>query len=183
MPTPAPRAPTPAEVQLLAARRQFVNFVRSRINEPDLAEDIVQEALLRAVAALGDLRDEDCLVPWFYRILRNAIVDAYRRRDVLARRTTPLDGLDLPDEPADEDDATLCECFRDLIPALRPEYGEVIEADLAAEPTEALAGRLGITANNLKVRRHRARQALRSRLEETCRLCATHGCLDCTCET
>ena len=44
------------------------------------------------------------------------------------------------------------------------------------------ASDLGITPNNLKVRRHRARRALRARLEETCRICAAHGCLDCTCE-
>ena len=32
------------------------------------------------------------------------------------------------------------------------------------------------------VRLHRARKALRLRLEETCRACADHGCLDCTCK-
>jgi hypothetical protein len=28
-----------------------------------------------------------------------------------------------------------------------------------------------------------ARQALKQRLEETCRICAVHGCLDCTCQS
>jgi len=45
-----------------------------------------------------------------------------------------------------------------------------------------VAKELGITPNNLKVRRHRARQQLRERLEEVCRTCAKHGCLDCSCE-
>ena len=43
------------------------------------------------------------------------------------------------------------------------------------------AARHGISLDNVKVRRHRARKALRERLVDTCRLCADHGCLDCTC--
>lgn len=46
-----------------------------------------------------------------------------------------------------------------------------------------MAEHLGITRNNLKVRRYRARQQLRERLEETCQACAEQGCLDCTCST
>lgn len=49
------------------------------------------------------------------------------------------------------------------------------------ESPAAVAADLGITRNNLKVRRHRARKQLRARLEDLCRLCAHHGCLDCTC--
>lgn len=172
------------EVQLFAARQEFLGFVRRRVSDPDLAEDILQDALLRAIRSADTLEDDARLVPWFYRILRNAIIDAYRRRDVRQRRTTRLeDEFDVAEDPSDSDERTLCECFRALIPTLKPEYAEVLDAvDLREESTETVTARLGITANNLKVRRHRARQALRERLEETCRVCSTHGCLDCTCE-
>ena len=62
----------------------------------------------------------------------------------------------LPDLPdlSDEEERTICACFRALLPAMKPEYAELIEAmDLGGETPEAVAGRLGITANNLKVRR------------------------------
>jgi len=172
------------EQQLGAARQDFLRFVRSRISDPELAEDVLQDALLRAVQSSHTLREQDRVVPWFYRILRNAIIDAYRRRDVRQRRTVALDEeFDLPDVISDADDRRLCECFRALIPTLKPEYAEVLEAvELGQESTEAVTQRLGITANNLKVRRHRARQALRERLEQTCRVCSEHGCIDCTCE-
>ena len=79
--------------------------------------------------------------------------------------------LDAEDEP--EVEQRLCECFRALLPMLKPEYAEVIEVlDLANESTEAATTRLGISANNLKVRHHRARQAARRKLEATCRVCA-----------
>jgi RNA polymerase sigma factor (sigma-70 family) len=176
--------PTTLETQLAEGRDQFLAFVRRRLADPDLAEDVLQDAYVRAVSAAPELRDEERITAWFYRILRNAIVDAYRRRDVRDRRAAPLDApdTDLPDEPSEEDDRILCACFRDLLPTLNPGYAELIETvELGDEPPEAAAQRLGVTPNNLKVRRHRARQALRKRLEETCRLCAAHGCLDCTC--
>ena len=77
----------------------------------------------------------------------------------------------------------MCACVLDLVPTLKPEYAAVIEADLAERDPESVADALGVTRNNLKVRRHRARQQLRARLEETCRLCAAHSCLDCTCSS
>ena len=59
--------------------------------------------------------------------------------------------------------------------------GHVNSHHNAVEDDYRVAERLDITRNNLKVRHHRARQQLRERLEETCRTCATHGCIDCTC--
>ncbi|SLM45275.1 ECF family RNA polymerase sigma factor (fragment) [Nitrospira sp. ND1] len=41
---------------------------------------------------------------------------------------------------------------------------------------------LQVTPNNLTVRLHRARQALRASLEQTCGLCTRQGCFNCTCE-
>jgi RNA polymerase sigma factor (sigma-70 family) len=166
--------------RLVAARDQFLGYIRKRVDDPELAEDILQDGLLRAVRAGPRLRDEERLVPWFYSILQHAIVDAYRRRGVERRRLSPAEG----DEPAaePEDEAVLCECFRSLVPTLKAEYADLIQTvELGGESPQAAAARLGVTPNNLKVRRHRARQALRRRLEETCRTCAEHGCLDCTC--
>lgn len=174
------RAGTRVEDRLFDARDRFLGYIRKRIGDPDLAEDILQDGLLRAIRATPDLRDEDRIVPWFYRVLQNAIVDAYRHRG--AERAHQVPG-DVPEIAAEtEDDAELCACFERLVPTLKSEYAELIQAvELGNEPPAAAASRLGITPNNLKVRRHRARQALRQRLEETCRTCADHGCLDCTC--
>ena len=173
---------------LLAGRERFLAYVRSKISDPEVAEDILQESLLKALRSAPELKDEERLVPWFYRVLQNAITDTYRRRAVERQRVGVLEVDRLGEqEPAAElsaeEEAVLCECFRPLVPALRSEYAELIEAlDLGSETSDQAATRLGITANNLKVRHHRARQALRKRLEETCRVCAEHHCLDCTCE-
>ncbi len=175
---------TDAQEALSAARSQYLAFVRRRVSDPELAEDILQEAFLRAFRAAPDIDDGERLAAWFYRVLRNAVVDAYRRQDVQTRRVERLyDGHDLADlsEAAERE---LCECFRALLPSLRPEYAAVLAAvDLEERPAHEVAEELGLTTNNLNVRRHRARRALRESLEATCRVCADHGCLDCICET
>lgn len=174
-------APSGLEELLAEGRAKFVAFVLARVGDPELAEDIVQDSLLKAVRSADELRERDRLVPWFYQVLRNAIIDAYRRKDVQRRHVVQELPEDLT-EPSPDDIATLCACFRALLPTLKPEYREVIDLlDLQGRESASVAAALGVSPNNLKVRRHRARQALRQRLEETCRVCAEGHCLDCTC--
>lgn len=165
---------------LLDARARLAAFVRQRVSDPETADDIVQDTLLSALRAAPELREEEKLSAWLFQIARNAIADHYRRE---ARHAEAVRELASPlDAPTPDDDAALCACFRTLLPTLSPAYAEVIEiVDLESEPSAAAAARLGISRDNLKVRLHRARRQLRERLEATCRTCATHGCLDCSC--
>jgi RNA polymerase sigma-70 factor (ECF subfamily) len=157
----------------------FTAFVRRRVGDGDLAAEVVQEALAKALAHDAQLRDDDRLEAWFYRILRNTIADVVARRD--RQRALPL-GPEHHPLASDDESREACACLASVIAALPPQYAEVLAAvDLAGEDGAAVAGRLGISATNLKVRRHRAREALKESLERTCRLCARHGCLDCHC--
>lgn len=171
----------PVEETLLRHRTRLLGFIRSKIADPDMAEDILQEGLLRAIRSAGELREEEKLLPWFYRVLNNAIIDTYRRKGTESQYQTAYGQNErLLETP--ENDAAICECFRTVLPSLKPEYSQVIETlELANGEPETLARQLHISTNNLKVRRHRARQALRQLIDQTCRVCAVHGCLDCTC--
>ena len=53
--------------------------------------------------------------------------------------------------------------------------------DLEGEAVNGAAQAIGITPNNAGVRLHRARKALLREVQRSCRTCATHGCLDCSC--
>jgi RNA polymerase sigma factor (sigma-70 family) len=168
------------ESQLLQQLDAFVAFARRRVQDPALAADAVQESLLKAIKSADQLRDDESVTAWFYRILRRTIIDLYRRRDVTQRAMQRLEAEH--EKRSEPDFRVACECLESLIPALKPEYGELIRAlDLEGQPPGEIAARRKLTLNNLRVRHHRARQQLRQRLEETCRLCARHGCLDCTC--
>lgn len=160
----------------------MLRYIRTKISDPELAEDILQESLLKALSSAPALRDEEKIVPWFYRIVNNAITDLYRHRGVVSKYVERIpEGEEPGIEPQEE--ANICACIRDIIPTLKPEYAALIEElDLNEGENEAVAERIGITRNNLKVRHHRARTQLRQRIEETCRTCAKHGCLDCSCK-
>lgn len=183
MAKPATNKATPRhiEAQLLGELEKFTQFVRARVGDPHLAADVVQDSLLKAMKAANHLRDEESVTAWFYRILRHSIIDLHRRR---ATNQSALDRLEreLDSPPGTEGERVACACVETLIPTLHPEYAELIRRlDLGGETPESVGGTLGLTANNLRVRHHRARQQLRERLEQTCRLCAKHGCLNCTC--
>jgi len=159
----------------------FVRFARQQVRDHDLAADVVQEALTRALQHETQLRDEERVVAWFYRILRNTITDLRRRQARAQRRTEdelPAADVALPPEEHRE----LCACLGKLVETLRPEHRDLLRAvDLGDEEPAAAAARLSITTNNLNVRRHRARKALEEQLRATCRMCAVHGCVDCDC--
>ncbi|MCC6669501.1 MAG: RNA polymerase sigma factor [Planctomycetes bacterium] len=167
--------------RLLENLTAFVAFARRRVGDPELAADAVQEALLKALAHADSVRDEERLVAWFYRILRNTLADLIERRGrerVRSAPDVPEDDLAAPAETL----AAVCACLGTAIDALPGAQAELLRAvDLGGEETAAAARRLGITPNNLKVRRHRARQALHKSLLQTCKVCATHGCIECEC--
>ena len=73
---------------------QLRAFVRRRIADPDRAEDLVGDILLRIHRNLGTVDDRERLAHWVSRVARNAVIDEYRRTGrgreqlVATRRTT-----------------------------------------------------------------------------------------------
>lgn len=166
---------------LVDNHERFLRFLRKRVGSRDAAEDILQSAFVRSLEKGRGLRAQESSVAWFYRVLRNALTDHYRRqaaegRALKGRAATHPDGHDA------ELERTVCACIEDLIGTLKPEYAEILrKVDLEGAAIRDLAAREGIKPNNAMVRLHRARKALHGRLVQSCGTCTTHGCLECTC--
>jgi RNA polymerase sigma-70 factor (ECF subfamily) len=168
-------------IALLARdRAQVLRMARRRLPSEADAEEVVQRALVRAVERAGSLEDPARAGVWFGRILHHAIADFYRARG--RARTEDIDALDLPaaePEPA----GNACRCGMTLLDSLRPAYADVLRhVDVDGEDTDAAAAALGISTTNLHVRLHRARKALRGRVEAHCCVSSAGPCLDCTCD-
>jgi RNA polymerase sigma factor (sigma-70 family) len=168
---------------LLELRQQFLGFLERRVHDCHAAEDILQAAYARAIEAGGQLRAEESSVAWFYRILRNAVIDHYRRRAsedaALARWTRELQTSAAPEPELEE---TACQCIAGALEVLTPAYSEVLRmVDLGETSLAEYAKKRGITPGNAAVRAHRARAALRKELIRCCGTCAEHGCLECRC--
>lgn len=173
-----------AAAVLVENHRNFLAFLERRVESRAVAEEILQAAFVRSLEKGGGLRDDESAVAWFYRVLRNAVIDHYRRRDAEARALEKEGVAQLVREELRDDDVkgAICACVNELIPTLKREYGDILRAvDLEEKSVSDVARSLGITPNNASVRLFRARQALKRQLERTCRTCATHGCLDCSC--
>lgn len=173
--------------RLLEQESAFRDFLRKRLSDNVVVEDLLQQSLMKAVERHHDLQKSDSAISWFYRILRNTVVDYYRSHAADHRKVDGLlqkmvvSGED--QTPAlDELRPTICACLGALLQSMRPAYADLIRRiDLGGEPPATVAKDLKLTANNLTVRLHRARQALRAALEESCGICTKHGCLNCTC--
>ncbi len=182
--TPTTSLSPKAIEQLVSGHREFLAFLERRVESRAVAEDILQAAFTRGLERGSGVQEEK-VVAWFYRVLRNAVVDHYRQR-ATASRALEAWGREFPDtqQPEAELRQEICQCLSGLLGTLKPEYRDALQiVDVEEGTLKDLAQRSGITAENAAVRVHRARAALRRQIEKACGTCAIHGCVDCSCES
>ena len=178
-------ADTPAPIAaLLENHRAFLRYLERRIGDRGLAEDILQEAFAKVVARPEQAPADESIVPWFYRTLRNAAIDQFRRRGAADRAYEAFAReLESREAPSEEIETEICACVSRLAATLKPEYAEALTAiEVGGTPVKVFAEQKGLSSNNAAVRVFRAREALKKRVTESCGTCAEHGCVNCTCK-
>ena len=139
------------ETTLIESHQDIFRFLVRKLRNEADAKDVIQEFYVKALTRFDDLKDEDRLRGWLSQILRSTIADFFRAR----ARTRK---------------------------ALGTYYADLIwRVDLLGEDRSAIADDLGLTDNGLRVKLHRARRAMRDRLEQTCLTCVEHGYFRCAC--
>lgn len=168
----------------LSYREYLLRFALQRISDYGSAEDIVQDTFLSGWNARRQFRGDCSEKTWLTGILRNKIIDHYRRN---SRRPSVI-ASDL-DGPADESGSV---SWMDRQPDLRPVNRPGSETDkrefldeldravnslpekmglayrmreIEGQSTEEITRKLGITKANLWVLIHRAKQALGEQLD------------------
>src|SRR5215471_228643 len=101
---------TPAIVAALVANhREFLRFVERRVGNRALAEEILQDAFVRSMSHADEIRDS--AVGWFYRVLKHAVIDHYRRRASADRQLAAFAAeLEAHEEPDAALSRVACEC-------------------------------------------------------------------------
>jgi RNA polymerase sigma-70 factor (ECF subfamily) len=177
----APEESAPVEdiaATLVANHREFLAFVQRRVGDRATAEEILQDAFVRSMDKLDTVRET--AVGWFYRVLRNAIIDHHRRTAAAERRNEAYANEAVTHD--DELERVVCQCVGQLAETLKPEYAAALRrVEVDGLSVKDYADEAGISANNAGVRIFRAREALRKQVARSCGTCATHGCIDCTC--
>ncbi|MFC3282641.1 RNA polymerase sigma factor SigZ [Litchfieldella rifensis] len=151
-----------------AFRAELLRFVRKRVGEESLAEDIVHDVLIKAFSHRDELKDGSRLRAWLYQITRNALVDHYRAHK-------PLEPLPADREEQAESDvraeAELAQCLRPLMGKLPEKYREALLTTLETGMTQRqYASRQGLSISGAKSRVQRGRTMLRDALVQCCRI-------------
>ena len=179
-------AETPAPLAiLLENHRAFLKYLERRVGDRELAEDILQDAFAKLLDRPDQAPSDEGVVPWFYRTLRNAAIDRFRRQGTANRAVEAFAReIEAHVTPEPEMETEICACISRLATTLKPEYTAALQAiDVQGTPVKAFAEQQGLSASNAGVRVFRAREALKKRVAESCGTCAEHGCRNCTCQT
>ena len=148
-----------------ALRPDLLRFAFWLSRDRALAEDVVQESLLRAWKAQGDLQDEKAAKPWLLTIVRREYARTFERKRL---PTVDIDDLVAREEPslALGEDQDLAEVRRAMF-ALAEEYREPLLLQvLMGYTTAEIATELGLSQPAVLTRLFRARHQLRAALGE-----------------
>ena len=170
---------------LIAGKQQFLGYLRRRLGSLDEAEDVLQNFSLKVIRACQTASSEEKIDAWLGQILRHTLIDHYRRRATRLLAETAYSQEQGLEEPTTEADlaAGPCKCLPKALLRLSPDQAAILRrAELEEEPRNRIAADLGLTANALNVRLHRARHALRQELESSCPSCREGSFLDCACD-
>jgi RNA polymerase sigma-70 factor, ECF subfamily len=169
--------PSSAVVELFEAYADPIyRLALQLLGDPSIAEDVVQETFVSAIAHRDSFEGRSKLSSWLYRIAYNAAMGRLR-----ARQEEPLpeeepddeSPVPLPSSLVDwnmtpeqlQQDSEAADVMQKAIAALPGKYRVVFFLrDMEGQSTEQTAGILGLTETAVKVRLHRARLALRETL-------------------
>ena len=175
---PVETRPAPREELFTGLHERLRGFVDRRIGDPDAADDVAQEVLLRLHRSLGDLRVEDRLDAFAYRIARNAIIDHYRSRanakeipaapdELIARVDADRDTDEDPNEAKGREE--LARCLEPLVRRLAEPYRQALTLTDLGKLSQVEAARVaGLSVPGMKTRVQRARAQVHELLTACC---------------
>ncbi len=149
--------PRAALLPLIADLRAYARFLTPQRAE---ADDLVQEALLRALAALAQFRPGTSMRAWLFVILRNVFYEQARRRRTeraALQQTAPHDAAGTPAQEARSDLADLQSSLFTLPPLLRE---ALVLVGAQGMSYEEAAGICNVPVGTMKARVSRARLQL-----------------------
>jgi RNA polymerase sigma-70 factor (ECF subfamily) len=167
---------------LLALRPALLRWALARSPKPELAEDAVQQTLLKALEQQQQLRHPAALKSWAYRILSRTLSDLQRAqaREQALPDSALLHLSDAQNASDTADEANPCPCVLDYVERL-PTLDQTLILQSLQQSVQQTAQNLGISPNLASVRLHRARKALRRQLQQHCGTHSVQSCQDCGC--
>lgn len=148
-------------------KTQLRSYVYKRVDDASVVDDILQDVYIKASSNLHQLKSQDSLKGWLYKIAYNTIIDFHRNRQSFD---------ELPDDLVAEDEDTveearkeLAECLRPLIADLPDKYSTPLRlAELEGVSQQEIADQLGLSLSGVKSRIQRGRVKISENLMACC---------------
>ncbi|TIL33638.1 MAG: RNA polymerase sigma factor [Mesorhizobium sp.] len=154
--------------------QRLYRIARSVVRNDSEAEDIVQEAYVRAFAQLGDFRGESSLATWLSRIVINEALGRLRkrRRTVAMPQNLQAEIIKFPLNPSDDPERMMAQRqILELVERATDRLPDVYRTVFVARVIEGLsidetAELLDVRPETVKTRLHRARALVRKALAD-----------------
>ena len=151
---------------------KLLNFIKSRINPIEDAEDILQDVFLKALVNINSLQSVDNLIAWLYRVAKNRIIDTYRKK---SRNNIPLSEIDrenfitkiLINPKKDIENDEMIRLVIEAIDQLPEDQKYIfIEHEIEGRSYKEISEDIGVSINTLLSRKRYAVRALRKKLNK-----------------
>lgn len=147
----------------IETKDRLFGYLMRRTGDYQLASDILQESYTRMLSSYGPGVQNTSLL---FTIARNALMDVRRK----GRFERHVEDADVPDNRRPDKDMMVLESYRNVLAAM--EHLDEVERELIAMVTGSdlsyreIAGIVGISEGNVRVKVHRARCKLKERLKQ-----------------
>lgn len=142
-------------------QNELLGYVTRKVKDRSIAEDIVHDVFLKVQAKSTQLKDNEKLIGWIYKITKNTIIDHFRFQSRIIRS----EDIDWED---DKSFLNQCveRCLTEKLNDLPDKYREALElSEVQGISQLDLAKKLGISYSGAKSRVQRARQMLKDMME------------------
>jgi len=150
----------------------LLGFIKSKVNNHQDAEDILQNVFIKVASKVKDLNHKEKLQSWIYTIARNSIIDYYRVNT--NNKKVDVEG-DIAESFTDEEynDTTkgLDCCLIDFVNQLPEEYRDIIiDVDMKGLKQKDLVEKYNLPYPTIRSRVQRGRERMKQILLDCCKI-------------
>ncbi len=147
---------------------KLYRFIQNRVSDASIADDILQEVIIKVHSRIETLKDGNKIKNWLYQIARNTIIDHYRSQ----KQTQELSAeIANPEQnPIDKARQEIGTCLLPFIQSLPENYRQTLTlSEMEGLTQKAVAAKLGLSVSGVKARVQRGRAMVKDMLLECCR--------------
>lgn len=175
--------PTRIADVLVASSREFSNYLEQEVGSRAVSTEILQDAFGRGTQNIGTLNSNESAIGWFYRLLRNAVIDQPRSEGSSEPKFSAFRAqVEQQLEPGVSLAGAIQRYIQALSVVLEPESAAALcSVELGGMSIDDFASAAGISTRLAGTRVSDARAALRRRVVSSSGICMVHGRWNCAC--